>query len=236
MPTRSRSARRLVLLFLLAAAGCRSSGGSALPKDAGRALAQVEAILLGAQSVRCFTELTAEGALAADLRSEHQLLPDGRTRVRVRGAIGGRAVDVLFESDGATMRLSGAGAGDARERAVAPDLFAGQLLGFTRMGWMHHAAQIAGGGSPEGVDGNAHAWVEARNVRFGDEFELNGVPARPLLFDVAVDGQVSAQAVLWVAQASGLPLMRLQRVQLAGGEMRVTEFYELLEVNGRMEW
>lgn len=235
MPTPSRPMRRLVLLSLLAAAGCRSSGGSALPEDAGRALAQVEATLLGAQSVRCFSELTAEGALAADLRSEHQLLPDGRTRVRLRGAIGGRAVDVLFESDGTTMSLSGAGAGDAHERAAAPDLFAGQLLGFTRMGWMHNAARIAGGGSPEGVDGNVRDWVEARNVRFGDEFELNGVPARPILFDVAVRGEVSAQAVLWVAQENGLPLMRLQRVQLPGGEMRVSEFYVQLELNGRTD-
>lgn len=236
MPTRSRPVRRLVLLLLLAAAGCRSSDPSALPDDAERALAQVEATLLGAESVRCFTELTAEGALAADLRSEHQLLSDGRTHVRVRGAIAGRAVDVLFASDGTTMGLSGAGAGQAQEREAAPDLFAGQILGFTRMGWLHNAAQIAGGRSPEGVDGQVREWVEARNVRFGDEFELNGVPARPLLFDVWVGGSLGAQAVLWVSLESGLPLLRLQRVQLPGGEVRVSEYYEMLEINGRTEW
>lgn len=240
MPIVPAFVRRPCLLLLLAAfqgaAGCRSSGGSVLPDDAARALAQVEATLLAAESVRCFSELTAEGALAADLRSEHQLAPDGRAHVRVRGTIGGRAVDATFESDGATMRLSGAGVGETREGAAAADLFAGQLLGFTRMGWMHNAAQLAGGGDPEGVDGQVREWVEARNVRFGDEFELNGVPARPLLFDVFVGGELGAQAVLWVSLESGLPLLRLQRVQLPGGEMRVNEYYEALELNGRTDW
>jgi hypothetical protein len=238
MPNRTRrAARSLVPLVLsFAVAACSSTGAGSLPDDPVRALAAVEATLLEARSVRCFSELVAEGALSADLRSEHQLEPDGRTRVRVKGAIAGRAVDVVFESDGATMGLSGLGAGDARESAAAPDLFAGQILGFTRMGWMHNVSQLAGGGFPEGVDGGVREWVAARNVRFGDEFELNGVPARPLLFDVEVDGAVRAQAVLWVALESGLPLLRLQRVQLSGGEMRVSEFYENLEINGRMEW
>jgi len=238
MPNRTRRAASsfVPLLLSVAAAACSSSGVGPLPDDPVRALEAVESTLLGAQSVRCFTGIVAEGSLAADLRCEHQLAPDGRTRVRVQGAIAGRAVDVVFESDGATMGLSGPGAGDARELEAAPDLFAGQILGFTRMGWMHNVSQVAGGGSPDGVDGGVRGWVEARNVRFGDEFELNGVPARPLLFDVAVDGEVRAQAVLWVALGNGLPLMRLQRVQLSGGEMRVSEFYELLEVNGRMQW
>jgi hypothetical protein len=236
MSNRTALARRSSLVLLLVLGGCRSAGSAALPDDAARALAQVEATLLGAQSVRCFSELTAEGALSADLKSEHQLLPDGRTRVRVRGAIAGRAVDVRLESDGRTMELSGAGAGQAQEREAAPDLFAGQILGFTRMGWMHNAAQLAGGGLPEGVDGNVREWVEARDVRFGDEFELNGVPARPLLFDVWVGGALGAQAVLWVSLEGGLPLLRLQRVQLPGGEVRVSEYYPMLEINGRMEW
>jgi hypothetical protein len=232
-----RTAQSLVPLVLtLAAAACSSPGAAPLPEDAEQALAAVESRLLAAQSVRCFTELTAEGALAADLRSEHQLAPDGRTRVRVKGSIDGRAVDVVLASDGSSMSVAGLGAGEALESAAGSDLFAGQVVGFTRMGWMHNAARIAGGDVPEGVDGAVRDWVEARNVRFGDEFELNGVPARPLLFDVAVDGAIRAQAVLWVGLERGLPLMRLQRVQLPGGEMRVTEFYEQLELNGRMEW
>lgn len=224
------------LVLSVAAAACSSAGAQPLPDDPARALAAVESTLLAAQSVRCFTEIVAEGALAADLRCEHQLAPDGRARVRVKGAIGGRAVDVVFASDGQRMGLSGAGAGQAGEVEAAEDLFAGMVLGLARMGWMHNVSRFAGGGLPEGVDGGVRGWVEARNVRFGDEFALNGVPARPLMFDVEVDGAIRAQAVLWVALGNGLPLMRLQRVQLSDGEMRVSEFYEKLELHGRMDW
>ncbi|HVS20167.1 MAG TPA: hypothetical protein VMT18_16305, partial [Planctomycetota bacterium] len=162
----------LTLLFCPLGA-CRASAPR-LPDDPALALEQVEQRLLEARSVRCFSELTAEGALAAELSSEHQLAPDGRARVRVRGAFDGREVDVVFESDGAVMRM--VGAGSLREREALPDVFAGFVLGFTRMGWMHNAAALAAGGLPEGCDGGVRTWLAASDVRMGDEFELNGVP------------------------------------------------------------
>lgn len=222
----------LILSLAACLGGCRSSAG--LPGDPVAALAEVERRLLEADSVRCFSQLAAEGAVEADLRCEHQLAPDGRARVRVRGTFAGRPVDAVFESDGAVMRM--VGAGPLREREALPAVFEGFVLGFTRMGWMHNAAMLAGGGVPEGCDGNARDWLQARDVKLGDEMELNGEPARALVFDVVVDGQVGGNAILWVSTRSGLPLMRLQRVTFPEGEMRVSEYYEQLELNGRTEW
>ena len=233
MSSRKHTFLAPVLGLLLVAVGCRSSA-PALPQDPTEALAEVERRLLGAESVRCFSELTAEGSVTAELRSEHQLAPDGRARVRVKGTFAGQPIDVVFESDGAIMRM--VGAGPLREREALPDVFRGFVLGLSRMGWMHNAAMLANGGLPEGCDGKVTSWVEARGVKLGDEVELNGTPARALVFDVAVGGQVSGNAILWVSTESGLPLMRLQRVMFPEGEMRVSEIYEQLELNGRTEW
>jgi hypothetical protein len=228
--------RSKALLFQTAllslAAACSSTRGP-LPLDPAAALEATERNLTSAHSVRSYSRLTAEGLMQAELRCEHQLDREGRALVRVVGTFGGQPIDALFTSDGKVMRLTGAG--ESRDGETPEDLWGGMLIGMTRMGLMHNVALIASGGVPEGTDGNVRNWLRVLDVAGGDDIELNGVRTRALTFGLEVDGKLSASVVLWVGIDSGLPLERWQRVFFPAGEMRVTEVYEHIVIDGPTE-
>ena len=150
------------------------------------------------------------------------------------GMFAGRYVDVQFSSDGKTMRMESDG--EVREAPAPPDLWGAFLVGLTRTGLMHNVTLLVLGGVPEGADGQVRSWLGADQLEYGEQLDLEGLQARSLAFGVTIGGKSAGAAVLWAGMANGLPLERWQQSYLPEGELRVTERYEQLELNGLLEW
>ncbi len=196
--------------------------GRAEGPDPAAAFAQLEARLLAADSLSLDFHITAEGALAADLRGKLWSVGNHTLHLFAQGEFGGEPVTVgLFAEDG-NMALGSADelTATARPRHLAEAV----LLGLTRMGILHNLARLTGDAAPDHADGGVRDWVTV-----GD-FAAAGEAPAALSFAITVAGIPAATARLELDDA-GLPRLRQQTVQFPGGEMRVTERYSGLVID-----
>ena len=175
----------------------------------------LERRLLAARSVRLRARLHAEGLVSADLRAT-LLLSGARMRFEVEGTLEGKAVKASLVSDGRT--LHGDGAPQAIKGDTPPALAEGLMIGLTRMGLLHNAAQIAEGEAPEQTGGGVRDWVTVSAFQATAEGALS--------FSLGVKGGSLSEATLALDPASGLPKSRWQTVHFKSGDMRVEEIYE----------
>ncbi|MEQ9462145.1 MAG: hypothetical protein RJQ10_00670 [Haliea sp.] len=185
------------------------------------AFAQLEARLLAAESVSLDFHITAEGALAADLRGKLWSVGNHTLHLFAQGEFGGEPVTIgLFAEDG-NMALGGADelTATARPRHLAEAV----LVGLTRMGLLHNLARLTADAAPDHANGGVREWVTVGDFAGGQE-----VPAA-LSFAITVAGSPAATARLELDDA-GLPSLRQQTVQFPGGEMQVTERYSGLVI------
>jgi hypothetical protein len=104
------------------------------------------------------------------------------------------------------------------------------VLGLTRMGILHNLARLNGGRPPDHGDGNVREWVVPRDVTWLGVNEGNDSP-RGVRFAIEVAGARTAEASLWLDR-EGWPQRRTQTVRFPGGEMQVTEEYEIIRALG----
>lgn len=217
----TRTLRAGLLVFGLAGAGCAV--------DRAQPYADLERRLLAAQTLELHAEITSSGLLAADLSGALRLRAGNFAQADFAGEFLGETARPWLISDSSTLR------GGSGEHLFVIDtpaaLNAGMIQGLLGMGLLHNLAMLSGGAPPERVDGSFGRWLEVRNVKFGPVQDFDAVAARPLQFDVWVAGQHSAEATLWLDEASGLPLWRDQRTIFEQGDMQVRESYSLLRLN-----
>jgi len=196
------------------------AGGAVV--DAGAQLAALEARLLAAAELDVRAELVAEGAFTAKLRSSLALRGD-TAALRARGRFGDELVEAAVMVDGREqLALTNRG---PRTDPAPPDARGALVIGLVRMGVLHNVARIVGGQGFDHAEGGAAQWVVATDVAVGPERTIEGRAARSLAFGIAVNGQPSGRATLWLHPDTGLPWLREQVVAFPGGEMRVTERY-----------
>lgn len=161
--------------------------------------------------------ITSEGAFAADLSGELEIGPANEIRLTADGTFGGDPVSLSLDVAGD--RMVGGNAEDRFDEPVPPALRESVVLGLTRMGLLHNLARLVAGSPPDHAGGGVREWVRPANM-------LPMEVGRGVVFDVVVNGQETASAVLRVDER-GLPASRAQTVRFPGGEMRVRESYAI---------
>jgi hypothetical protein len=192
------------------------------PRNPGEAFADLETRLLDARSVRIRFDITAEGSNTASLRGLLEMSADGKARVDARGSFAGEAGELVFTSDGRTMK--GERGGKRFELPTGTALQETVLLGLTRMGLLHNLATLWGGRPPDLADGGIREWVVATDVT-----DASTDAAQGFGFRLAVEGTPMGEATL-VLDAAGWPTERTQTVHFPNGDMKVVERYEAFEV------
>lgn len=224
------------LAFGLVAIGLLASGCAEDPADRASRMADAspddaflaleEDLADGSAPVRIAFDVTAEGAMAADLTGTLLLGRAGRARVEAAGTFAGQQVDVTLISDGDEMFWTGADEGIA-----TPDMLREALgIGFTRMGVLHNLARLTGGAPPDRADGGVRDWVTVGAT--DDRMMMEGAPddaaASSAFRAITVAGQPSGAFALEFE--GGLPTVRRQRVEFPQGIMQVTERYRVVDL------
>lgn len=216
--------RRPATLLALALAACTSAAPS--PPEPPRAPAvspsspqatfdALEGRLLAARSLRLHAKLRSEGMVSSAL-TVTLLLAGARARMAVEGTMEGHPVKATLVSDGTKLGLTG---GPTPITLAAPPALAeGLLICLTRIGLLHHAAQLTEGEPPEQTGGGVRAWATVNEVK--------STPDGALSFGIAVRGGSQAEATLELDPATRLPRSRRQTVHFKQGDMRVEETYE----------
>jgi len=206
-----------------AAAGAAEAPSAAVPAvSPAAAFARIEDAWLRQPHVHVAFHVTAEGAFRGELEGELMLAGEEGVFLTARGTFGGEAVELTLNTRAG--RMTGGRAGQSFDEPIPTGLREGVAIGFTRMGILHNLARLTAALPPDRTDGTVRSWVEARDLAWLPAQE--GGAASGLRFAVWVDGAPAADATLWLA-ASGAPLWREGTVRFPGGEMRVTERYEV---------
>lgn len=220
--------RRPAALLALALTACTTAAPSPSPSppEAPRAAAvspsspqatfdALERRLLGARSLRLQARLRSEGAVSSAL-TVTLLLAGARARMEVEGTMEGHPVKASLVSDGTKLGLTG---GPTPITLDAPPALAeGLLICLTRIGILHHAAQLTEGEPPEQTGGGVRAWATVNEVK--------ATPGGGLAFGIVVRGGSQAEATLELDPSTRLPRSRRQTVHFKHGDMRVEETYE----------
>jgi hypothetical protein len=215
-------------VLLAALSACTGSSGEqegAERPDPEDALASVEERLMEARASRIDFRVTASGAATVELEGRLVLGDSGRVRLEGTGALDGEEVSLLLVSDGRTMRATNGV--DTVEAAAPAALKEALVVGFARMGVLHHLVRLADATAPAHAEGGVHSWVRTVDVRREERGSL--------AFDIQVDGEPSGTAVLFMSPGTELPGERRQTVASPDGELIVTELYGAMSVGGGAE-
>lgn len=200
--------------------------GAALAKGDDRAaeLAALENRLLEAQIVRVEFTITAEGILSTALKGSLDIRGENLS-LEADGEFGGSPVDLILAVSGTEIAGGNLALADTRLREFSVKnpgaAKEAVILGMTRMGILHNLALLTGSRPPDRSAGGIRNWVKADKVR-GE--------GSSLAFDILVDGQAAAKAVLAI-DSRRLPARREQINRFPAGEMRVVETYRVFEVS-----
>ena len=219
-----RRSRLLALLALAAlAAGCARPGAPPEPAATpAAALEAVEARLLEAPEVGIRYRARAEGPYRGEISGVLRLRGDEVT-LEAEGEFAGEPMRARLSADARGM--SGGNGATGFDGPRPEGLREALVVGLVRMGILHNLARLSAGAAPDHADGGVREWVVATDPRWVAP-EAEGASAG-VGFGITVAGSPAGEAELWL-DARGLPLGRRQVVRFPGGEMRVTEEYELL--------
>lgn len=199
-------------------------------------VADLERRLLDAERVHLVFEVESRGEVETRLRGVLVVGGDGRALLEAQGTFAGQVGVARVECDGTTLRGS---SGTARLEVPCPNALGPALvLGLVRMGVLHNVARAWSAKPPdraEAADGQAtamDAWVRTvahRRVERPADAPGATDGSDAVGFDIEVDGQAVGDATLHL-DGDGTPTLREQTVRFPGGDMRVLERYESMEI------
>jgi hypothetical protein len=234
--SRSRSLLTLLLGLGLACAttGDSLSGqpeapvtGQADPKRddawAERTVIDLERRLQDANRVELAFDIQSEGTVVSQLRGTLMWTRDGEMRLDATGEFSGKPQQLELRADAETLEIRVAG--ELRHSGPRPaELVEAVVLGFTRQGLLHNLAMLVGGLPPSLADGGFDEWIRVIQPQLGPAEVFGEGEARPLEFQLEVEGQHVGHATLWLRE-DNLPLERRQTVEFPEGQMKVVERY-----------
>ncbi len=212
----------LALVALLLACGeAPDSGPQARALDPRATFSALEERLVAAASVEIDYDITAEGAVEAELQGGLRIQAGGLTEVTATGRFEGQEVALLLRSDGDRYEY---GNGPERGSGATPQhLNEALLIGLTRMGILHNLAMLVGNAPPDGADGGVRDWVVVEGLSLEEAAE-GQEGSQVVSFSMIVGGTPAGSAALELGPG-GSPIVRRQTVQFPSGEMRVVERY-----------
>lgn len=112
------------------------------------------------------------------------------------------------------------------DTTTARDLREAVAVGITRMGILHNLTRLYTGNAPDHSDGGVQDWVQVHSFEWMEPEVVARKLTRPMHFTISVDGEDTAEATLYIRRETGLPMRRVQTVQLAdGGAISIDERY-----------
>jgi hypothetical protein len=234
------SASRLLLTLLLGLGlACATTGdslsgqpadpvtGQAEPKRddawAERIMIDLERRLQEANRVELAFDIQSEGSVTSQLRGTLAWTRDGELRLDATGEFDGKPQQLELRADAETLEVRVAG--ELRHSGPRPsELVEAMVLSFTRQGLLHNLAMAVGGLPPSLADGGFDEWLRVVSPQLGPTEVFGSDEARPLEFQLEVQGQHVGHATLWL-RADDLPLERRQTVEFPEGQMKVVERY-----------
>ncbi len=184
-------------------------------------VAELEAKLLNAPQVILAFEVTASGAVAADLKGSLMLKGNQEASLLVAGSFAGQAIDLMLLNSDTELQL---GPVDSPVSVETPDsLRESIIIGLTRMGVLHNIARLISGSPPDHSEGGVQEWVTTESA-------IKSTDGRSLSFNIVVDGQPSGAATLRL-DPFGMVVKREQTVEFPEGVMIVTENYSNIQVS-----
>lgn len=221
--------RRGVLLVVIVSAALASVAAG---NDRVASFAVLEQSLLNARQLDFDCEIESRGAVVSNLSGHVHIGTDNVVDVVVSGTFDGKQVNLGLLSDGIHMR--GGSNRESFDDKVPSALSEALVVGFVRLGMLHNLALLAVGKPPDHADGGAKEWAVLENMRLGDRNLVDGQRAWPVVGDVFVSGRSSGTATLWIAEETGLPIQRTQRVDFGPDQvMNVLEQYRNVLVEYR---
>lgn len=215
------------LAAVVAGAACTGGGpeepGVDTPAEAFVALE--ETLADGGPPVRIGFDVTADGAVSADLTGTLLIGDGGRARVEASGNFAGQLLDVTLISDGDRMYWTGSDEGSATPAALRDAL----AIGFTRMGILHNLARLSGAAPPDHAEGGVREWVVVTPGELEGLDLEEATEGTSAVLDITVRGEPSGSFALEFDGA--LPRVRRQVVEFPQGIMRVTERYRVIEID-----
>ncbi len=220
----SRSLLALVVALLAAAPPALADPAS------DKTIAALEQRLIAAGAVRFLVEIKNEGLNPADLKGEYDVRQGNRAFLRAVGKFRGGPLDLTLRSD--QDKLDGKVNGASFTARTPSQLSESLLVKLVRMGALHTFAVVSEKRVPDLAEGEVRRVLDVRNAHRGGADKMFGDRiTRPISFTIAIGGQPVGEATLWLDLASGLPVMREQKVSLGDqGEMTLVERYEKFEL------
>jgi len=220
----------LMILFILFLSGCDLFVKEEKTLSPGALFNQLEQQLLNAEHIEISYRLLAEGAVSADLKGTLTVNQGNNVELKSTGTFAGQPFELHLSSDGISMQGGPQKDTNTFEDVVPLGLNEALLIGATRMGLLHNHARLTGGVPPDHPDGTVQTWVQVSNFTDDAIKGIQALDARPVTFELTVDGQSSGEATLWFDSNTGRLLQRNQVVHFDFGDMFVTETYESITI------
>jgi hypothetical protein len=183
----------------------------------------LERRLQEANRVELAFDIQSEGSVTSQLRGTLAWTRDGELRLDATGEFDGKPQQLELRADAETLEVRVAG--ELRHSGPRPsELVEAMVLSFTRQGLLHNLALAVGGLPPSLADGGFDEWLRVVSPQLGPTEVFGSDEARPLEFQLEVQGQHVGHATLWL-RADDLPLERRQTVEFPEGQMKVVERY-----------
>jgi hypothetical protein len=193
-----------------------------------RTMIDLERRLQEASRVEIAFDIQSEGTVVSQLRGTLTWTRDAELRLDATGEFAGEPQQLELRADAETLEVRVAG--ELRHSGPRPSkLIEAVALGLARQGLLHNLAMAVGGLPPSLADGGFDKWMRIVQPQLGPAEVFGADDARPLEFQIEVEGQRIGEATLWL-RADGLPLERQQTVEFPEGQMRVVERYTTVVV------
>lgn len=214
-------------LGALALTAC-AAGPRPVPAGASAAerLAHCEAAVLGARGAKASFDVEARGAHPAQLSGTLELHGGAALRLTAEGSFGGELAQVELDSrdaDGTNRQVTKGPSVSGHRDPPAPGLGEALGVGLVRLGLLHNLARLVADEQVDHLEGGVREWVRATEVRDGVVDTSGGQPCHRVEFTIEVAGAPRGEASLCIADATGLPVHRTQKVRFEAGELTVTE-------------
>jgi hypothetical protein len=232
-----RSSMATALLGL--ALGCATTGDTisgepakptaAQPEDKGddgwaeRTMIDLERLLQNAKRVELAFEIQSEGAVESHFEGTLQWTQAGELHLVAKGEFAGEPQELELRADAESLEVLVAG--ESRHAGPRPAaLVEAVVLSLTRQGLLHNLALLSAGMPPEHAEGGIAEWITYVEPQLDPPEVFGATEARPLEFQIQVQGQHVGHATLWLGD-DDLPIERRQTVVFPEGQMKVVERY-----------
>jgi hypothetical protein len=186
-------------------------------------MTELEKRLQAAARVEIAFVIESKGAVVSQFEGKLAWARDGALSLVATGTFAGQPQQLELRGDAQTLETFVAGQSHWKGPRP-PALIEAVVIGLTRQGLLHNLAVLTGGLPPDHADGGAAEWLGYVGPQLGPPEVFGSGEARPLEYQMTVEGQLVGHATLWL-DGQSLPIEKQVVVNFPEGQMQVTERY-----------